>query len=173
MDAKLFTLCALCALLGSCVREPSKQETAARSAAEIRHLLDRWETAFERKDVEGVMSIYAPGDALIAYDLVAPLQYRGAAAYRRDYADFFAQFDGPLTVEHRDEHVEIGADVAIAYGLERLSGRLKDGTAVDIWKRYTEGLKRIGGRWYVIHEHVSVPADFATGKARLDLKPGP
>ena len=40
-----------------------------------------------------------------------------------------------------------------------------------MWLRYTEGLKKIGGQWRVVHEHISVPADMATGKAVMDLKP--
>jgi ketosteroid isomerase-like protein len=172
VDTRFFTFCALCTLLGSCVKEPSREEAAARSAAEIRQLLGRWETAFERKDVDGVMSLYAPGNALTAYDIVAPLQVNGTDAYRKGYAQFFAEFDGPIGVEHRDEHVEVGDNVAIAYGLEHVTGTLKDGTSVDRWTRYTEGFRRIGDRWYVVHEHISVPVDFATGKARLDLVPG-
>jgi hypothetical protein len=29
----------------------------------------------------------------------------------------------------------------------------------------------LGGRWYAIHDHVSVPVDLATGKAITNLKP--
>jgi ketosteroid isomerase-like protein len=40
-----------------------------------------------------------------------------------------------------------------------------------MWLRFTDGWKRSNGRWVVAHEHVSVPVDLATGKARLDLTP--
>lgn len=140
-------------------------------AAQITQLLAHWQKAFQAKDVNGVMSIYAPGDVLTAYDVVAPLQYKGADAYRKDYAEFFAQFDGPLHVEMRDTHVETGGDIAFAYGLERISGKLKSGHLVDMWMRYTSGFKRIKGQWRDVHDHVSVPADMDTGKAMLDLEP--
>ncbi|PYV22614.1 MAG: DUF4440 domain-containing protein, partial [Acidobacteria bacterium] len=29
----------------------------------------------------------------------------------------------------------------------------------------------IGGKWLITHEHVSVPVDFASGKADLSSKP--
>ena len=138
---------------------------------EIHQLLDQWAKAFEAKDVDGVMAVYAPGAALTAYDIVPPLQYQGADAYRKDYQEFFAQFDGPLHVEVRDEHLEVSRDLAVDYGLERITGKMKDGKPADLWLRYTSAFKRIGGQWRDIHDHVSVPADLATGKARLDLKP--
>jgi len=31
--------------------------------------------------------------------------------------------------------------------------------------------KKIDGNWLIAHEHVSVPADLASGRAALDLKP--
>ena len=40
----------------------SRARTAANDEAEIRQLLDRWGKAFGAKDINGIMSIYAPGD---------------------------------------------------------------------------------------------------------------
>lgn len=132
----------------------------------------QWVKAFEAKDVNGVMAMYVPGAALTAYDMVPPLQYKGADAYRKDYAQFFAQFDGPIHVDASDAHIEAGRGVAFAYGIERLTGKMTNGTPVDMWIRWTDGWKRMdGGNWRIVHEHVSVPVDLATGKARMDLKP--
>ena len=170
MGAKLFTICAVGLLVSGCFKEQPRNMNA-ESAKQIQQLLERWAQAFEAKDVDGVMAMYAPGAALTAYDLVPPLQYKGADAYRKDYADFFGQFDGPLHVEIRDDHVEISGDLALAYGLERISGKLKSGQPVDVWVRYTSAFKRIGDQWRDIHDHISVPVDMNSGKARLDLKP--
>lgn len=170
MNTRLIAMCALIALSG-CMKQEPPPNPALTAQRDIEQLFDRWRTAFEAKDVNGVMSIYAPGARLVAYDVVPPLQFKGADAYRKDYSDFFAQFDGPIHVGISDMHVEAGADTAFAYGLERLTGKLKDGTPVDLWLRYTEGLKYVNDRWQVVHEHVSVPVDMATGKARMDLKP--
>jgi ketosteroid isomerase-like protein len=159
------------ALLGGCKNSPASNHSEADSAGQITHLLAQWQKAFEAKDVNSVMAVYANGNAVTAYDIVPPLQYKGADAYRKDYADFFGQFDGPLHVETRDNHVETSGDVGLAYGLERITGKLKSGQPVDIWLRYTSGFKRSGGQWRDIHDHVSVPADMDTGKALLNLKP--
>jgi ketosteroid isomerase-like protein len=171
MGAKFFISCASIALLGGCMRGPSPEEYNNQSKAEIQQLFERWAKAFEAKDLDGVMTIYAPGNALTAYDIVPPLEFKGAEAYRKDYADFFAQFAGPIHVEDRDRHIEVQGDLAFVYGLERMTGKLSNGTPVDIWLRYTEGLRLIGKDWRVVHEHISVPVDLNTGKARTDLTP--
>ena len=170
MGAKLIAICAAALLVSGCFTQ-KPTDGSAESARQIHQLLDHWAKAFAARDVDGVMAMYAPGAALTAFDVVPPLQYKGADAYRKDYAEFFAQFDGPLQIEIREDRLEISGDLALDYGLERIAGKMKDGAPVDMWLRYTAGFKRIDGRWRDIHDHVSVPADMATGKARLDLKP--
>jgi len=48
----------------------ARARTAASDQAEIRQLLDRWGKAFRAKDINGIMSIYAPGDTLVGFDIV-------------------------------------------------------------------------------------------------------
>jgi ketosteroid isomerase-like protein len=168
MKAKLLTICAAGLLVSGCSKEkPSDQ--SAESTKQISQLFENWSKAFQAKDVDGVMAMYAPG--VTAFDIVPPLQFRGADAYRKDYSEFFGQFSGPINVETPDMQIQVNGDTAFAYGLERLTGKMTNGTAVDMWLRYTEGLKKIDGKWRVVHEHISVPADMATGKAVMDLKP--
>jgi ketosteroid isomerase-like protein len=107
----------------------------------------------------------------VAYDVVPPLEYKGNAAYRKDYEDFLAQFDGPVHAEMREVHIYSSGDVGFIFALERLSGKMKDGQPADLWLRATSGLVKRNGKWLIVHDHISVPADFATGKALFDLKP--
>jgi ketosteroid isomerase-like protein len=37
--------------------------------------------------------------------------------------------------------------------------------------RLTDVLRKVKGKWLIVHEHVSVPVDVATGKADLTSKP--
>ena len=138
---------------------------------EIRALLDRWAKAFEAHDIDGIMSNYAPGDAVVAYDIAPPLQYKGKEAYRKDYLEFLTQYDGPIHVEYHDMRVFNSGDVGFVHALERFSGKLKNGQHSDMWLRYTGGLRKMNGKWLIVHDHVSVPTDFESGKAVLDLKP--
>ncbi len=143
----------------------SKNETA------IRKLYDDWAKAFRVHDIKAIMSFYATGDDVVAYDVVPPLQYRGADAYQKDYEEFMSQFDGPIEVEYRDMRVVAGHDVGFVHALERFTGKMKNGQPFELWLRATSGVKKMNGHWLIVHDHISVPADFETGKAALDLKP--
>ena len=145
--------------------------TTSTNEAEIRALLDRWANAFEARDIDAIMSNYAPGDAVIAYDIAPPLQYKGKEAYRKDYQEFLAQYDGPIHVEYRDMRILSSGDVGFVHALERFSGKLRNGQQSDMWLRYTGGLRKMNGKWLIVHDHVSVPTNFESGKAMLDLKP--
>lgn len=145
--------------------------TRSKNEGEVRQLLDRWGKAFRTKDIDGVMAVYATGTALIAFDVIPPLERVGSKSYRKNYEDFFATYEGPLDYEIRDLRIVTGKDVAFIHCLERVSGTLKGGQKSDLWLRVTSGLQKMNGRWFIIHDHVSVPMDFETGKALLDLKP--
>ena len=148
-----------------------KAGTAANNEAEIRQLLDRWAKAFHARDLNGIMSIYEPGQALVSYDIVPPLQYTGFEAYKKDYQEFLDQFQGPIDVEYPNVRIIASDTVAFSHGLERMTGTLKNGQKFDAWIRFTEGYRKTNGHWLAIHDHISVPIDLNTGKAVLDLKP--
>lgn len=138
---------------------------------QIRNLLTRWEEAFRAKDVEAVMSVYAPGDVVIAFDIVPPLAKIGRDAYRQNYEEFFAMFSGPLEVELREVRIVAAGEVAFLHCFDRMSGTLQSGEHFSLWLRVTSGLRKIDGEWRIIHDHVSVPTNFETGTAALDLSP--
>ncbi len=148
---------------------PKAASRDSNSEAAIHQWVDRWAKAFRGHDLDGIMALYAP--EVVAYDVVPPLQFSGREAYRKDYAEFLAQYDGPIDVEIRELRILVDGNLAYAAGLERIGGVLKDGQRSDVWVRFTSIFRRRGGRWLDIHDHVSVPADFGSGKAVLDLKP--
>jgi len=141
----------------------------ADDTQEIRVWLDRWTKAFSKQDVDSIMALYA--DDVVAYDIVPPLQYIGKAAYRADYQQFFSQYEGDLHVEVRDLHVGAIGDLGYAAGLELISGTLRNGQKASVWLRFTSLFRKSDGHWLDFHDHVSVPADIASGKAMLDMKP--
>jgi ketosteroid isomerase-like protein len=157
------------ALLGACHIGHHTSTNARKDVDEIKAGYAGWKKAFEAKDLNGVMALYAP--EVVAYDLVPPLQYDGADDYRKDYANLFAQFNGPIKVSIPRIHIEQSGTVAFAFGLERVRGTTADGKPIDMWMRFTDGWERRNGEWLIAHEHVSVPVDVATGKVRLDLTP--
>jgi uncharacterized protein (TIGR02246 family) len=143
----------------------------ADARADIKALEDRFVAAFKAKDVDGIMMMYAPGQTLVVFDVVPPRQYVGAAAYRKDWQTFLDSFNGPITVELSD--LEVGADRNLAYShsIQHVTGTDKQGKKLDLTARVTDVYQKIRGRWFVVHEHVSVPVDLNTDKPDLSSKP--
>ena len=143
----------------------------ADAPADIRALEDRFVAAFKAKDVDAIMKVYAPDQTLVVFDVVPPRQYLGAAAYRKDWQTFLDSIDGPVTVDLTD--LDIGADRNLAYShsIQRVTGTDKHGKKLDLTLRVTDVYQKMRGRWFVVHEHVSVPVDLDTAKPDLASKP--
>jgi ketosteroid isomerase-like protein len=144
-------------------------QAARVEEAEIRERIEVFERTIRAKDLEGVLSLYAPD--IRSFDLVPPLQYLGAEAYRKPWEDTFASFQGPIGYEVRQLGVTAAGELAFSHSLNRMSGTLKSGQEVALWVRWTACFQRINGKWLIVHEQVSVPIDMDSGKALLDLEP--
>jgi ketosteroid isomerase-like protein len=90
------------------------ERTKADDEAQIRARIDEWAKAARAKDIDGVISHYAP-DA-VAFDAIAALQFRGAAAYRRHWEACLAMCSGP-TFEIHDLDITARDDVAFCHYL--------------------------------------------------------
>jgi uncharacterized protein (TIGR02246 family) len=143
----------------------------ADARADIRALEERFVAAFKAKDVDAIMKVYAPDQTLVVFDVVPPRQYVGAAAYRKDWQTFFDSFEGPITVELTDLDVAADRNLAYSRSIQRVAGTDKHGKKLDLTVRVTDVYKKAGGRWLIIHEHVSVPVDLDAGKPDLSSKP--
>lgn len=107
---------------------------------------------------------------VVSYDLDPPLQHIGPNKAAME--NWFASWEGPIAWAMGDLTVEVGGDLALAYGLAHMTGTKKGGGKADLWHRVTVGLARRGGEWKVIHQHSSVPFLMdGSDKAALDLKP--
>ena len=136
----------------------------------IQKLIDSWVQTIRAKDVNGVMSNYAQD--ILLFDLAPPLSYRGADAYRKNWEEWFASWQGQIGYEIRDLNITVGDDVAFSHSLNRISGIRTSGEATDVWVRSTACYRKINGRWLITHEHVSVPFYMdGSNRAALDLKP--
>lgn len=145
-------------------------QAASPDETKIRALLDDFAAAFRAKDLDKIMSFYKPGADLVAFDVVPPRQYVGADAYRKDFKEILDSMEGPVTVEILEASVTADHNMAYSRSVERVASKLKDGN-MDVTVRVTDVYRKINGKWLIVHEHVSVPVDLATGKADLQSKP--
>ena len=136
---------------------------------EIRALLDRRSEAIHAKDADRLMALYS--DDVVYFDVVPPLQYTGAAVLRERFTGWFGRWRGPIGQELRDLRVTMSGDLAFAHMLIRASGTLQDAREVGYWVRTTNCCRRVDGSWVITQEHVSLPVDFMSGTAVMDLVP--
>lgn len=130
----------------------------------IRALVESYRHAFEARNIDGIMAVYAPSD-LFVFDAVPPRDYPSAAAYRQDWLEILKLFPG--RVRDRVEQFSVTVQGSIAYGHHVEDVRLtrKDGSVWHVVLRITDVYRREGQRWQIVQEHVSWPVDPATGKA--------
>ncbi|GHO64249.1 ketosteroid isomerase [Ktedonobacter sp. SOSP1-52] len=136
---------------------------------EIKRIIEAGVEGIRTKDIDGVMSMYAP--ELVSFDIVPPLQYVGADRYRKQWGEAFSSFPGQINYEIVDLSITVGDDVAFAHSFNRLSGTMNNEQKIGNWLRWTACFQKINGKWLIVHMQASVPVDMATGKAVLDLKP--
>jgi uncharacterized protein (TIGR02246 family) len=143
--------------------------SATREEAQIRQLIEHWVKALHTKDLNTLISYYAPD--ILAFDIVPPLQCQGIDAYRRNFETWFSAVQGPIDHEIRDVRITAGEDVAFCHSVSRVRSTKITGETTETWVRVTVGLRKIAGQWKITHEHVSVPIDMETNQALLDLQP--
>jgi uncharacterized protein (TIGR02246 family) len=155
------------ALLASANAMAADAPAASADKAAIQALEDTYNEGFNSKDVDKVMSVYAPGKELFVFDVVPPREYTSWEAYKKDFEALFSAFPGPMknTISGQTIHV-VGS---IAYGHNIQSGEFtgKDGAKVKIVVRTTDIYRRMNGKWLIVEEHNSVPVDLETMKPDL------
>ncbi|MFJ5136404.1 NAD(P)H-dependent oxidoreductase [Streptomyces sp. NPDC088707] len=145
---------------------PTQRET---DEAAIRRRVDGIIDAIKSRDLEGLRRLYSTD--VVSFDIDPPLQHVGLDAKLKNWANVFTLFQ-EVTYEVRDLTPTVGEDVAFIHGFGRLSGTLRDGTAVGgMWVRVTFCFRKIDGEWLITHDQVSVPLDILGGKGVVDLEP--
>jgi ketosteroid isomerase-like protein len=145
------------------------EDALTSTQSEVRALLDGRSEAIRTKNIDRLLSFYSPD--IVYFDLVPGLQYAGSAALRPRFLHWFDGFKGAIGQEIRDLNVFASGDIAVAYMLIRASGTLKNGLEVGYWIRATTCCQRSNQRSLITHEHVSLPVDFESGRAAMDLEP--
>jgi ketosteroid isomerase-like protein len=139
------------------------------SEREVVELHEAWFAAAAAKDLDASMEPISP--EIVSYEHSAPLQVTDIDAVREECRAGFEQASDDFSWTVPDLRVLVRDDLAIAWGLNRMASRHPDGTEDVTWSRGTRVFQRIEGRWRMIHQHVSFPADPATGMAATDLTP--
>jgi ketosteroid isomerase-like protein len=115
-----------------------------------------------------VMKYYDQND-IDLYDFSGPLQYQGATAVHGDLDGFFSN-----AKDVKGTFVEMvvvtDGKLGIVRSIQHFTFTDKDGKAQEATLRVTDVFHKTGGKWKVIHSHVSVPVDPKTGQGQMNLK---
>ena len=100
---------------------------------------------------------YAKDPDLVFFD-VDPLKYTGWQQYHDNFKNNVGPGFSSLTITpNNDVKITRSGNLAIATLTFHLSAKAKDGTALEFEGRHTMVWHLSGGKWLIIHEHVSKP----------------
>jgi len=136
--------------------------------AAIRVLIERWAKAIRDRDVPAIVADHSA--EMLMFDVPPPTLLRGRDAYERSWHPVFEFFGDDGTWQVRDLVVHAGESVAFATALVDCTGEQ------PLEVRLTVGLRKLEGRWTVVHEHHSLPApdetDLVVVSGAIRVRPG-
>jgi uncharacterized protein (TIGR02246 family) len=128
----------------------------ATDEAQIRALIEQWSKAVRDENRAGIR---ADHDAdILMFDVPPPFLSRGLDVYMATWDTFFASVEKPVSFAFHDVEVTCGADVAFATAVGRCVNIDSNGKREPLEFRLTMGLRKIDGKWRIMHEHHSLPA---------------
>ena len=137
---------------------------------QILAVLDERNTAIAAGDPARALATTTPDVvvASLAPPLLQPSGSHDAAVAA--LGDWIATFAAPPRLAHREPTVHVDGDVAFVHTLSSMSGT--KGGEFTLWFRSTFGLRRIAGRWLIVHQHESVPFHMdGSFRAAVELEP--
>jgi uncharacterized protein (TIGR02246 family) len=140
--------------------------------AQIREVIAEQVAAMRTADAKSLVGRFAP-DAVV-FDLAPPLRHTGAEVTEPAGLEaWLTGFDNRVDFDVRDLTVAVDGDVAFCHSLNRMATTPHGSPeGFELWFRSTVCLRRIHGRWLVVHEHTSTPFDMdGSFRASVELKP--
>jgi ketosteroid isomerase-like protein len=125
--------------------------------AAIREHIASMSDAIRAKDVDSLMTYYAPDVAVS--DVTEPLDAQGADAYRKKFERWFSSMEGPLEYETHDLSVSVNENVGLTFCSLHVRGTRTNGHKADYWLRVSTEFQKVNGEWLVGHERISMPAE--------------
>jgi ketosteroid isomerase-like protein len=95
---------------------------------------------------------------ILMFDVPPPFLSRGLDAYMATWETFFSAAEKPVAFCFHQMEVSCGEDVGFATAVGRCVNFDGNGQQEPLEFRLTMGLRKIGGRWRMMHEHHWLPA---------------
>ncbi|HYM00830.1 MAG TPA: nuclear transport factor 2 family protein [Blastocatellia bacterium] len=140
--------------------KPARHTMASQEATykTFRALIDKYYDSWSKLSTDAPADLYAKDADLTFYD-VAPLKYsHGWAEYKEGVQkNFFNESNGAKLTPNDDLKVTRRGNVAWTTVTFHLKSDQKDGKTLELDGRHTAIWELRGGKWLIVHEHVSAP----------------
>ena len=133
-----------------------KSHPTTPEEAEILALFERRSKAVRERDRARIRQDHDAN--ILMFDVPPPFSSRGIEDYMATWETFFSAAEKPVAFAFHDVEVSCGEDVGFATAVGRCVNIDSEGKREPLEFRLTMGLRKIGGRWRVMHEHHSLPA---------------
>ena len=138
------------------------------SETEIRGLIETLLEAIRKKNIDAILPYFS--EDIIQFDIVNPLQYKGAEGIKKRMEEWFGTFIGNIEIDAIELDITANESIGFVHCLKHVNGNTKNGK-LDMYWRETSCYEKTNGEWLITHQHSSVPFDTSNGKASLSLKP--
>lgn len=122
----------------------------------IRDLLAQWAAAVRAGNLPAVLAHHSSD--FLMFDVAPPFESRGLKEYEETWKLFYANQPEPLAFDFKHLEIVAGEDVAFASAHMQCAAIDEKGQRIPFDFRLTAGLRKVGDRWTIVHEHHSVPA---------------
>jgi uncharacterized protein (TIGR02246 family) len=133
------------------------QKPLSKDEQDIRALIDRWTKAVREEDRAGIRADH--DSEMLMFDVPPPFLSRGLDAYMETWEEFLSCNEKPVAFDMRDVKITAGKDVAFATAIGQCLNKGPNGKREELEFRLTMCLRKIDGRWRVMHEHHSLPSE--------------
>lgn len=146
-------------LLTATAASSKTMTTAVKQApdAEFKKLIAEYYKAWSSMNPNNASKFYAKDAGLVFYD-IAPLQYHGWDEYKAGVMKAFIEPSVSAVLTPNDDLiVNRRGTIAWTTVTFHLSAKAKAGGATEVDARHTAIWEKRGGKWLIVHEHVSAP----------------
>ncbi|HSC46145.1 MAG TPA: nuclear transport factor 2 family protein [Candidatus Acidoferrum sp.] len=142
---------------GSLTFVGARAQQKATDDATFRKLIDDYCAAWSSGNADNAAKFYVQDDGVVFYD-VAPFSYHSWKEYRVGVQkQLFDNLSSAKLTAGKDLKVTKRGMIAWTTVPMHLSTTAKDGKNSEYELRYTGIWEKRGGRWLLVHEHISAP----------------
>ncbi len=130
-------------------------------ANEVISQIKLWDAAVVGQEIENLVGKCANNVSM--FDVSSQLD--GVDAYKTEWAKFSPYFNENMQIVRRDMKIYASDELAVLHCHSKVENSLLKDKLQMPWCRTTLCLQKKEGQWLVVHQHISMPIDMATGKA--------